>query len=83
VYTAFFIAWLDGPTAALPMLQQAYEENEWLLTWPEYFYLPQQYSDDPDWLAFWQQPPLAELMDIRRSNKTLDHIGFWKEKSTK
>ena len=78
--TAFFTAWLDGTDAALPILEKAYELQEFNLTWPEFFYLPEDVSDDPDWLAFWQRPRLAELMDIRRSNKTQEHIGFWKER---
>ena len=78
--TAFYTTWLDGTDAALPLLAKAYERNEYLLTSPEYFYLPENISDDPDWLAFWQQPRLAELMDIRRRNKTQDRIGYWKER---
>jgi TolB-like protein/cytochrome c-type biogenesis protein CcmH/NrfG len=78
--TAFYTTWLDGTDAALPLLAKASERNEYLLTWPEYFYLPEDISDDPDWLAFWQQPRLAELMDIRRKNKTQEHIGYWKER---
>jgi len=83
VLTAFFIAWLDGTDAALPVLKIAHETHEWRLVWPDLFYLPGDISGDPDWLAFWQQPPLAELIDIRRSNKTLDHIGLWKERPGK
>ena len=75
---AFFTAWLDGTDAALPLLEKAYETDEGNLYWPEYFYLPEDISDDPDWLAFWQKPRLAELIEIRRSNKTQDHIGWWK-----
>ena len=41
-------------------------------------YLPEDISDDPDWLAFWQQPRLAELIELRRSNKTREYIGLWK-----
>ena len=78
--TAFFTLLLDGMDAALPLLARAYENSEWSLTWPDLFYLPEDFSDDPDWLAFWQQPRLAELMDIRRSNKTQEHIGWWKER---
>jgi len=78
--TAFFTSWLDGTDAALILLEKANEINEFILIWPEYFFLPEDISDDPDWLAFWQQPRLAELMDIRRRNKTQDHIGWWKER---
>ena len=79
-HMAFFTAWLDGTDAALPFLEKAYEIDEGNLYWPEYFYLPEDISDDPDWLAFWQQPRLAELIKIRRNNKTQDHIGWWKER---
>jgi len=78
--TALTIAWLDGVDAALPMFKIAYEKQEYNLILPEFFYLPEDISDDPDWLAFWQQPRLAELMEIRRSNKTEAHIGYWKER---
>jgi TolB-like protein len=75
---AFYLAWLDGSDAALPFLARAYETNEYNLMWPEYFYLPENVSSDPDWLAFWQQPGLAELIESRRKNKTRDQIGWWK-----
>jgi tetratricopeptide (TPR) repeat protein len=78
--TAFFTCWLDGTDAALVWLKKASERDEFNLTWPEFFYLPEDISDDPDWLTFWQQPRLAELMDMRRSNKTQDHIGWWKKR---
>jgi len=80
--TAFFVTWLDGTDAALPILKIAYAIDEYNLMWPEYFYLPEDVSDDPDWLAFWQQPKLAELMEIRRRNKTQEHIGWWKDRPT-
>jgi len=79
-HMAFFTAWLDGTDAALPFLEKAYEIDEGNLYWPEFFYLPEDISDDPEWMAFWQQPRLAELMEIRRSNKTREHIGWWKER---
>jgi hypothetical protein len=81
VQTAFFVAWLDGTDAALPILRIAHETHEFRLIWPDLFYLPEDISDDPDWLSFWQQPPLAELMDIRRANKTQEHVGYWKERN--
>ena len=81
VITAFYTTWLDGTDAALPMLERAYEARAWMLVWPSFFYLPENISNDPDWLAFWQQPPLAELMEIRRRNSTLQHAGFWKERA--
>jgi len=77
---AFYTAWLDGADAALPLLAKAYERQEWILTWPDFFYLPEDVSDDPDWLAFWQQPRLAELIELRRQNKTRDQVGYWKER---
>ena len=79
-HMAFFTAWLDGTDAALPFLEKAYEIDEGNLYWPEFFYLPEDVSDDPKWLAFWQQPRLAELMEMRRSNKTQQNIGWWKER---
>jgi len=78
VMTAFFVTWLDGTDAALPILKIAYEIDDYYLTWPQYFYLPEDISDDPDWLAFWQQPRLAELIELRRSNKTREYVGLWK-----
>jgi len=78
--TAFFVTWLDGTDAGLPILKLAYETDEWNLYWPDYFYLPEDVSDDPDWLAFWQRPRLADLIEIRRNNKTQEHIGLWKER---
>jgi len=78
--TAFYVAWLDGTTAALPLLTKAYERNQWNLNWPDYFYMPEDISDDPDWLAFWQQPGLAELIEMRRSNGPYENISHWKER---
>ncbi len=79
VFTAFLVAGLDGTEAALPILEKAYETSAPNLWWPMLFYLPEDISDDPDWLAFWQQPGLAELMALRRSSRPTGHIGFWKE----
>jgi TolB-like protein len=76
--TAWYIAWLDGPQAALPYLEKALEAEEFALTWPEYFFLPEIYSKDPEWLAFWEHPKLAELMEVRRENWDGRMIGFWK-----
>ncbi|MGA9575177.1 MAG: hypothetical protein WBS20_14660 [Lysobacterales bacterium] len=78
--TAFFLTWLDGTDAAMPTLQAAYEANAVYLEFPLFFYLPEDVSDDPDWLAFWQQPGLAELIEIRRQHKTREHVGLWKER---
>jgi Tfp pilus assembly protein PilF len=75
--TAFYTLWLDGTDAALPLLEKAYARQEWILTWSEFLYLPEDISDDPAWLAFWQQPRLAELMEIRRENKSQQHFGYW------
>lgn len=79
--TAFYVLWLDGTEAALPFLNKAYEKNEFLLTWPWYVYLPERVSTDPDWLEFWQQPGLAELIEIRREHGPFEHIGAWKERA--
>ena len=76
--TAIYTAWLDGVDAALPLFIKAYSKDEYQLAWPDFIYLPEDISDDPDWLAFWQQPRLAELMDFRRANKVQPHIGWWK-----
>ena len=76
----FFVAWLDGVDAALPLFAKAHEKREWVFFWPDYVYLPEDISEDPDWLAFWQQPRIAELMDIRRKNQTQEHIGYWKKR---
>jgi len=77
--TAFYIAWLDGAEAAIPLLQDAYDNRDQLLAWPEYFYLPELVSDDPAWLAFWQQPGLAELIQARREFGPYENIGYWKK----
>ena len=78
---AFFKAWLDGTSAALPFLEKALERHEYSLYWPEFFYLPEVISEDPEWLSFWQQPRLAELMEIRRSHNNPPNIGWWKERA--
>lgn len=75
---AFFSAWLDGANAALPLLEMALERNEFTLYWPEFFYLPEVISEDPEWLSFWQQPRLAELMEIRRSQNNRPDSGWWR-----
>ena len=77
---ALFTAWLDGTDAALLLLEKAYAINDINLYWPSFFYLPEDVSDDPEWLNFWQKPRLSELMDIRRSHKTQEHAGMWKER---
>ena len=51
-----------------------------LLTFPDNFYLPERISTDPNWLEFWNQPGLRELMDIRRAHGPFEHIGYWKER---
>ena len=79
VITAFYFAWLDGVEAAIPLLQKSYENREGFLVWPEYFYLPERISNDPAWIAFWQQPGLAELIETRREFGPYEHIGYWKE----
>lgn len=79
VITAFYILWLDGIEAALPLLEKSYKLREGILSWPEYFYLPEHISNDPDWSAFWQQPGLAELMETRRQFESYERLGYWKE----
>jgi TolB-like protein/Tfp pilus assembly protein PilF len=79
--TAFYIAWLDGVEAAIPFLAESYDKKEQLLVWPEYFYLPENVSDDPQWLEFWQQPGLAELIETRRGFGPYENIGYWKPRS--
>jgi len=76
--TGFFVLWLDGVEAALPLFEKSYEGKEAFLGWPEYLYLPEDVSDDPAWTAFWQKPGLAELMDARRANGPYENIGYWK-----
>ena len=76
--TAFFTLWLDGVEAALPLYEKSYEEKEGLLGWPEFFYLPEDVSDDTAWIAFWKKPGLAELMEARRANGPYENIGYWK-----
>lgn len=76
--TAFFVAWLDGVEAALPILQESYDNDEQLLVWPEYFFLPEMVSDAPEWIAFWQQPGLAELIEVRREFGPHEKVGYWK-----
>jgi serine/threonine-protein kinase len=78
--TAFFVAWIDGVEAALPLLEESYDSKEALLAWPEYFYLPEQVSDDPAWIAFWQKPGLAELVEFRREFGPYENISYWKKR---
>jgi len=80
--TAFYITWLEGVEAAIPLLQVAYDNRDQVLGWPEYFYLPELVSDDPAWLAFWKQPGLAELIEARREFGPYENIGYWKERTT-
>jgi len=75
---AWYTLWADGPQAALPLAQRALEEDEFTLTWPSLFFLPEMYSDDPEWLAFWEQPKLAELIATRRANWNGEPVGQWK-----
>jgi len=77
--TGMFVMWLDGVSAAMPYFQKSYELREFALSWPEYFYLPEHVSDDPAWIAFWQQPGLAELIETRREFGPYENIGYWKE----
>jgi Flp pilus assembly protein TadD len=79
-YLAFFTLWLDGAEAALPWLQLAHANGEFmLLRWPDFFYLPERMSTDPKWLEFWNQPEYQGLFEIRRS-RPHDNISWWKER---
>ena len=80
--TAFYTLWLDGIEAAMPLLQKAYDNREYLLTDPQYFYLPERVSNDPLWTAFWQQPGLAELIETRREFGPFGNIGYWRDPVT-
>jgi TolB-like protein/Tfp pilus assembly protein PilF len=75
---AWYITWLDGPHAALPYLEKALEAEEFLLSWPEFFYLPEFHSEEPEWLEFWTHPKLAELIEVRRANWDGRPIGAWR-----
>jgi len=77
-YTGFFMLWLDGTEAALPWMQKARAGREWMMLWPDFFYLPERMSTDPAWLEFWDQPEYRELFEIRRSHP-YDHVSYWKE----
>ena len=81
VYTAFLVVALDGTNAALPILRLAYDTKATNLWWPKLFYLPEDVSEDPDWLAFWQQQGLSEYIELRRSKKRPGHIGLWKDRT--
>jgi TolB-like protein/cytochrome c-type biogenesis protein CcmH/NrfG len=76
---ALYTLRLDGVEAAMPWLEAAYDTHEYLLIYPEAFFLPEQVSDDPAWLAFWQRPGLVELVEIRRSRGQQGPIGHWQE----
>jgi len=75
--TAFFALALDGVDAALPFLEKSSQAKEFSLVWPDFFYLPEQISEDSEWLAFWQQPGLSELMETRRQLGPYKQIGYW------
>jgi TolB-like protein/Tfp pilus assembly protein PilF len=79
-YMAFFTLWLDGAEAALPWLQIAHANGEFmLLRWVDYFYLPERMSTDSKWLEFWNQPEYQGLLEIRRS-RPYDNISYWKKR---
>jgi len=75
-YIAFFKFCLDGPEAALPWLERAYREHDQFLDASFVFYLPEQMSQDPAWLAFWNRPGLKELHELRRANR-FDSHSLW------
>ena len=76
---AWYTLWLDGSEAAIPLLHKSWAAREYMLTWPEFFFLPELLSDDADFLAFWDQPGLKELMETRRANWNGEPMGYWKE----
>jgi TolB-like protein len=80
VVAAWYTLWLDGPEAALPLLEKGRVKEEYQLTWPEYFILPEMVSDDAAFLAFWEHPRLRELMEVRRANWSGEKLGYWKER---
>jgi len=73
---AFYVFCLDGPAAAIPWLQQAYNERDNVLVYPSVFYLPERLSDDPAWLEFWNRPVMKELLDLRRAHPYPSN-GLW------
>jgi TolB-like protein/Tfp pilus assembly protein PilF len=75
---AFMTLWLDGVEAALPWLDRAYQAREFAMVWPDSFFLPELYSTNPAWLAFWQRPGLAELVEMRRANGQTDIRTAWR-----
>jgi TolB-like protein/Flp pilus assembly protein TadD len=77
---AWYTLWLDGSQAALPLLEKSLEAQEYMLTWPEFFFLPELISDDPDFLAFWERPELRGLMETRRANWDGRPMGYWRER---
>jgi TolB-like protein/Flp pilus assembly protein TadD len=76
-WIGFFVFCLDGPDAALPWLEQAYNEKNDPLISPLIFYLPERMSDDPEWLEFWNRPGLKELLDMRRAHPYPSN-GLWR-----
>ncbi len=78
---AFYTLWLDGPRAAIPWLKRAYQAREYGIAWPDPFFRPDLLSDDPEWQAFWRQPGLAELIDLRRTNSPGYTANYnWRER---
>ena len=58
------------------MLERALEAEEFALTWPDPFFLPELISRDPGFLAFWEQPGLRELIEARRANWDGEPVGY-------
>jgi TolB-like protein/Tfp pilus assembly protein PilF len=50
------------------MLLQAYREKDGTWSFPGYIRLPEQAPDSETWQEFWNQPGVAELVEIRRGH---------------
>ena len=50
------------------MLLQAYRDKDGTWIFPHWVRLPEQAPSSEPWQAFWRQPGVKELADLRRSN---------------
>ncbi len=67
--TSFFALDIEGIEVALQLMELAYVRRDvWLTRGP--FFLPEEKSTDPRWLAFWEKPGLKELIELRRSHRS-------------